>query len=537
MPLAVPGRFRRHIPLTRSLVLRMGMNPDPPRGQNREDGPAEDSPRASRRIASGTAVRAVGELLAKPASLLFYIVLARKLGDDEFGEFIFGLSLSTVLLAAAGLGTKDLVARQVARRHERVDVLLWNVLVLKGLMALALMVAIGILVTVLGYSIEARLAILVVSLGVAFEYETSIFSSVFQAYERQQHIATSLLINRTFTAAAGIGALLAGAGLVPVSILFTVGSALGLLSSYVLMQRRVVRPNVEVDPSRWRELLRAGLPLGILEVASTASMRSSVVLLGILAAGSVDVGQYGAAFRLIEATLFIPWSLSSAMVPWFSRHGPQSTIPLKRGFELALKFVIAAMMPLALVLGIYADEIVNLLYGDGFEGAVTPLQVLAPMTVLWGVNSIVSSVLIGRNSPRFYLLPAAASIVLNAVLSVVLIPDHGAIGAAAATVPSVALLAILTVTSTSRLTGAISLSRTLSAPIAAAAVGAAVAVGLAGIPWIVAAIAVVAAYLATFTLVERLIFPGDFAFLARALPRFGGRGPTPVAPGSSTSNE
>ena len=46
--------------------------------------------------------------------------IARELGETGFGDFIFGLSLSTVLFTAAGFGTDELIAREVARNRESV---------------------------------------------------------------------------------------------------------------------------------------------------------------------------------------------------------------------------------------------------------------------------------------------------------------------------------------------------------------------------------------------------------------------------------
>ena len=45
------------------------------------------------------------------------------------------------------------------------------------------------------------------------------------------------------------------------------------------------------------------------------------------------VGQYGAAYRLLEATLFVSWSVSSAVYPVFSRLSPSSRAAVGFVFE------------------------------------------------------------------------------------------------------------------------------------------------------------------------------------------------------------
>ena len=77
-------------------------------------------------------------------------------------------------------------------------------------------------------SLESAAAIVIVSVGVGFEYQAGTLYAVFDGRERQQYVATTLIVNRVSTALLGIGAALAGAGIVTIAILFTVGSALGL---------------------------------------------------------------------------------------------------------------------------------------------------------------------------------------------------------------------------------------------------------------------------------------------------------------------
>ena len=476
-----------------------------------------DGPRSSQRIAFGTVARSAGEVLAKLASLAFFIAIARELGEGQFGDFIYGLSLSTVLLTGAGLGMQELIAREVASDHVRVDALLWNVVVLKGLMLLVLLGVITAIVAIQGFPFETGLSILIVSVGIGFEYQANSFFAVLQGYERQHLIATSLIVNRVATAALGIGVLLAGGGLVAVAIVFTVGSALGLGTAFLLMQRYVVRPEHDVDRAAWPSLIRASLPLGVFTVLATVSLRSSVVLLGFLGASSVTVGQYGASFRLIEALLFISSAFSAALLPWFSRHRGSGPVPLSRGFEMSLKAVIAATLPLALALALFAEPVITTLYGAEYDGAVTPLRILAAMTVLVGINGVITAVLIGRNRPREYTVPAVLAIALTLILSFFLIPPYGAVGAAITAVAGAAGLAGLTVAATTRLVGSIAPLRVAVAPLAAGAAMALVAVLLAGAPWVPVAVASAVAYGAAFLGIERVFFPGDFAWYAGIL--------------------
>ena len=292
--------------------------------------------------------------MGKVASLLFFVVVARKLGEEQFGDFMFGLSLSTVLLLVAGLGMQEMLGREVARDPRRADDLVGNIIVIKALMMAVLLVVIAGVVAVQGRSLETAAAILIVSVGIGFEYQAGTLYAVFDGRERQEYVATTLIVNRTATALMGIGAAVAGAGLVPIAVLFTAGSALGLVTAYWLMHRFVLQPSRRVEPRRWPALIRASLRLGILGLLATASLRASVVFIGLLDAGSADVGEYSAAYRLIEASMFIAAAFNAAALAWFSRQDGTGPVPLARGFGMAVKTVLALMLPIGLGLALFA---------------------------------------------------------------------------------------------------------------------------------------------------------------------------------------
>jgi O-antigen/teichoic acid export membrane protein len=462
---------------------------------------------ASRRIAFGTLARLTGEGLGKVASLAFFVVIARELGEEQFGDFIFSMSLSTVFLIVAGLGLQELLGREIAKDPRRADDLVWNVLAVRALTLVALLVVMTGVVAVQGRSLEIAAVILIVSVGIGFEDQAGTLYAVFNGSERQQYVAFTLIVNRVSTALMGIGAAVAGAGAVTIAILFAAGSALGLATAYWLMRRFVMRPRVSVQPRMWGTLLRASAPLAVPGILGTLSFRASVVLLGLVAAGSAAVGEFGAAYRLIEAAMFVPAAFNAAALAWFSREAE-----IGRGFEMAIKTVLTLMLPIGLGLALFAEPLIEALYGADYGGAVTPLRLLGAMAVLWGVNTTVVTVLVSRGRPDVYTLPALLALVPNAVLALVLVPGHGADGAAIAALAGAAVLVVLTVPRTARLVGAGGVVRILAAPLAGGAAMALCAAALSALPWVPAAIGSVAAYAAAFLVFERVLSPGDFAF-------------------------
>lgn len=478
----------------------------------------QPAPGGSRRVARNALWRSAGEVVGKLASLALFVVMARELGREGFGEFVFALSLTTVLLLASGFGMEELLAREVSRERTSVHHYLSNVATLKavasvGLLGLALLISL-----VSERSHDARLAVLFVGIGVAFENLGRTWHAVFQAYEQLQLISISIIVQRTLTAAAGIAVLLTGGGLVAVSLVFMGGAIVGLAVATLVLRRFVVTPHWKVDRSTWSALLRSGVPIGIAALLFTVLLRLDTTLLGLLAGAdaSEEVGVYGAAFRLVEATMFLSWAFGAASLPWLAQR--EDDVQVARGYGLGLKAITAILMPIGLTFVLLAEPLIALMYGSQYGGSVLPLQLLGVMTIAYGANSLASTLLISRDRPDAFTRVVVLVVIVNIGLNIALIPRHGADGVAFAAAISAVLMLALTFRAVTRVTAHVSVVRAFAGSLAGGALMAG-AIVASGLPLVPAAAVGLAAYATGLLVVEALAFPEDFAVLRHIVRR------------------
>jgi O-antigen/teichoic acid export membrane protein len=487
---------------------------------------------ASRLVARNAIFRTGGEVVAKLASIAFFVAVARELGGGGFGDFVFALSFTTVLILLAGFGTEELVAREVARDRARVHEYLSNVVALKAASSVAILLLAALVVNLAGYDGDVRTAVYLVGAGVAVENLGRTWHSVFQAFQRMEFISISLILQRVVTAAAGIAVLLAGKGLLAVSAVYLGGALLGFITNFWAMRRFVVGPRLELDRSRWWPIMKMGIPIGLVTVLFTVLMKVDQSLLSFLGGESnVEVGLYGAAFRLVEATWFITWGFSAAMLPWLARQEAEDTERIARGYEFGMKVMLAVLLPVGLVFTLLAEPLIDLFYGSQFEDAVLSLQLLGAVTVFYGLNSFASVVLIARDRPSEFTKLLVVVAVANIVLNVILIPPHGAEGAAFAAAASGLLLTVLSIWKVTSVAGRVSLVRAFSGPLVGGLAMAAVIVGT-GLPLVPVAALGTTLYALVVMGFERGVFPDDFALVVDLVRRRGstpgGRGDVPA---------
>ena len=465
---------------------------------------------ASKTVAFNAAVRTGGEVVAKLASVVFYLAVARELGVDQFGDLVFALSFTTVLTLPSGFGTEELITRDVARDHERVHEYAANVMAIKVVLTILLLLVAELIVIAAGYPGEVQLVVLIVGASVGIENLGRTWQAVLQAYQRMEFISIALIAQRMLTAVAGVGVLLAGGGLVGVSVVMLISAVAGFVLLTELMQRRVVRILPRLDRARWVPLLKAGIPIGMAGVLMTALVKVDQTLLSFLAdGGNREVGYYGAAFRLIEASMFIGWSFSAAMLPWFSSHA-RGREHLAEGFELSTKATATVLVPVGLAFVLFAEPLIELLYGSAYDAAIQPLRFLGVMVVFLGINDLATVLVIARERPLAFAAAAAGVLAGNVALNFVLIPAHGASGAAftaALSAFSLFTAGFLLVRST---VGRVRIARSVAGPFLAGGVAAGVVL-FGGMTVIPAAVAGVLLYAITFVGFERAVFPQDLA--------------------------
>ena len=470
-----------------------------------------------RSILANTGYRLFADIASKVASLVFFVVMARELGASQFGVFTFALAFSLLTTTLANFGQDAVLTREVARDPSRIAGYFANTLAVKVVLGtVSLAVTIGIAVVV-GLERETLEVLLLLGPAVVLELLMATCFASYQAFERLEFIPIALISQRFATSLVGIAALERGAGVVAVSAIYLAGAALGLALALWLLVRKVVRPGLEVRPERWWPLMRASSAIGLAGVFTVVFFRIDTVMLAAFKSQDV-VGNYGAAYRLLEATLFIAWSVGAAVYPVFSRLTTTSDPPVDVVFQRGLKLAIALTLPLAAGAFVLAAPLIELLYGSSYERADEALRLLTPAIALYPICYVTGYLLVSQDRQRVLTWTYGIVALENVVANLVLIPWLSLRGAALSTSISQLLVTIGLVVFAQRAVGTIRWSRIASGPLLATLL-AAVVMALLRDELAVAILAGTAVYLVALVLFERMLFPDDARAVLAMLSR------------------
>jgi len=184
------------------------------------------------------------------------------------------------------------------------------------------------------------------------------------------------------------------------------------------------------------EVFQFSLPLMLSAGASLLIGQTDTFLLGALL-DSETAGIYNIAFQFFGIGLFFFYAFAYLLPPILARLDKQGEYRnALRMYQVATKWMVFTTLPVVIGLVLFPGVILTRVFGAGYAGGAMPLRILmlpVLVTAILGPNGR-SLVSLGYNKLNLYVNGGVG--LSNVVLNLVLIPEYGAVGAAAATATS-----------------------------------------------------------------------------------------------------
>jgi O-antigen/teichoic acid export membrane protein len=370
----------------------------------------------------GAGVRLAGQGVGGLASLAVLPFLIRHLGVAEFGRYVAVLSVVTIAALVSDIGLTGLALRDSARAQgdRRAELL-------SGLMGIRLVVAALGVVASVGFAAAAGYDGDVV--GGAAIASAGLFPQIYA-----DMVVVTLVVDGRFAAATGvetarsvgsslliIALVVAGAGL-PWFLAAWAGAALIAAAT----ARRFGRGAVSFTrPSRTSVKTALAGSAGYTLATALHVIYFRVVMLVVATRGAATAaGEYAAAFRITEFVGAAAGQAAGSATPTLARD-PSAA---KRVIAAAAGFGVLVGAALALL----APVVMQVLGGDSLKGAADTLRIQAIAAALMFPAFAAGAVLFTRHRYRAMVVANASALGVALVAALLLVPDHGANGAAVA---------------------------------------------------------------------------------------------------------
>jgi O-antigen/teichoic acid export membrane protein len=146
-----------------------------------------------------------------------------------------------------------------------------------------------------------------------------------------------------------------------------------------------------------------------------------------------QIAFYTLAFSIATKLSEVSGTFSSTLLPLYSesfgRHGLRE---IGQVYVKALKYLQMVMVFPCLLAAAICKPLVELLYGSNYSPVVLPLQLLLVSLAITSIGVVGSPLLVGTEKQSFIAKYGTFVAILNIAMDLVLIPHHGALGAAIA---------------------------------------------------------------------------------------------------------
>jgi O-antigen/teichoic acid export membrane protein len=413
---------------------------------------ALDAPAAGATAIRGSALRSGGYALGVLLSLLSAPLLIRHLGLRGYGAFATIMALVTIVTGLSELGLTSLGVREWAQRDAEGRVELMHDL-LGARIAFALIgsgAAMGFALAA-GYDAQRLVGTAVACSAVIVQGVQSALTVPLAGGLRQGRIAAAELVRQAVQVCAIVALVAAGAGLVPL-LATAIPAALASLWLTALNAREgLVMP--ALHPRHWSGLLKGTLPFVAAAAVNVVYFRLAMIITSLIGTASV-VGEFAIAFRVVEVLIAVPALLIAALFPLLARAALVDPSRLRATLDRTWRAALGIGGLVAVVVVACAPIAVLVLSGQRPGGAVDALRVLGAGLGFSFVGATGLYGLLAARAHRAVLVVNVTALILNAALTSLLVPAHGAVGGAIALASSELALAIGSTVLLRRATGA-----------------------------------------------------------------------------------
>ena len=317
------------------------------------------------------------QFLTKAISFGYNIFLARSLGPNFYGLFIFGLTIFGIVSAISDFGLARFLTRDLAKKPAQALQFTSQVFTLTGFLS-ALIIILLIVALIIFDKNYQRMTVGVVMLATVFPNTLAqIFQATFVALEKFRFVAQSLIfLNLAVTLFGVVAVFVWNTGVTGVVIGFLLAHSLYLLVLYLFLLWEKISLTPIIDFKFWLSSLKSAVPYGILTFLGLIYFRIDFVLLTYLR-GVTETGFYGAAYRFLDAVQFIPIGVSTVLFPIFVRLHENSINNLKKIYFKTLSLLAPVGIVITIALFLAANFLIDLIYGADYQPSILALKILA----------------------------------------------------------------------------------------------------------------------------------------------------------------
>lgn len=390
----------------------------------------------TRALALNTGVQIAGKVLSTGFGVVIVGLMTRYLGQVGFGAYSTANAYLQIFALLIDLGLNVSIVSMLGEhagdeKYERRCVS--AIFTLRILLAFAMFLVAIPIAWAFPYDLTLKLAIVALTGSFFFTSLNQIVIGVQQRHLKMHVVAIAENIGRAILLIGLILAMFLGWGLLPIVWIVSLGG----LANFILniwIARRYASFSWSWDPAFWKIALKRSWPIGLSIAFNLIYYKADTLILSLVRP-QAEVGIYGAAYRVLDILVTIPFMYAGVLLPILSKTWAQKQFERFSHFmSHSLDVMLLLVAPLIAGTFIIGTRVMVLVAGKEFVVAGDILKILMIAAGAIYINTIFSHAVVALQRQKKMIPWYIVVAILTLIGYLLFIPQYGIWAAAWLTV-------------------------------------------------------------------------------------------------------
>lgn len=384
----------------------------------------------------------IAEVFFNFSGYIIHASLGRMLGPADYGRYGLVVTLSTMIIMLIGNGIPTAMSKYISEFFETTPGL---VLKIKRQAALLQMGLIGI-VTLIFFLAAPAIAkllndetltpLLRISSLIIPSFAAASFYLYYYIGIHRFNLQSTMKIIRSFARIVLVIGLAYFFGLKGSISAYVLAPAVVFICAIVIDFFWVDRqfPKNSPETFNWKKLLNYAWPVTLFMLFYELLISLDLYFVKALLMDDSLTGIYNASLTVARIPYYLFYALTMVMLPSISRSTAKGDeTETNRIITQTFRMMIMLLIPIAILMIVYADPLIRFFFGGRYVGAVQAMQILTPGVIFLTIFYVMCFALNGAGKVKIPMYTALFGMILNAALNYKFVLQYGIKGSALAT--------------------------------------------------------------------------------------------------------
>ena len=399
----------------------------------------------------------LGLAMTSGSNFLFYVIIARLLGPNNFGEISSVISIVSIATLVAGFGTTSFWLKIFAKENSFAKRWIKPTYAFLSISGLTMFLLVNMWGKFGPHPDSSNILFMLISTFIFQQVCIDLVSKKYQLEEKYLPMiifdSSPNLLKLIFVLYFSFYSSIALTSNVVASIYFYISLFVIFITSYFLIQIRkhgilinqnepIIKENFISNPNAYNVFIQSS-PFAFGLIFSYIFNQSNIIFLRYLLDGSY-AGYYSASYLVFSTFILVPTVLyQKYFIPQIHRWAYHDKTKLYKFYLKGNLVMFFLGCIVSIVLFIFAEYIIISIYGEDYKDSVSILKLLCTIIPLILVSINMSAPLFTRENMKSKAIYMFVASLINIILNIVLIPQYLALGAVYATIISNIVLFLL----------------------------------------------------------------------------------------------